>query len=266
MLPRVTQVTELHPVSNHATAGQVVLAKAVQRHNQTSTSSASPRVLLTGIADAAACELARSLSQSGCRLLLQAVEETAQVSRIIEQVEDSGHLLGYCVGSIDTAGHAMRFAADAAAAAGSLDLVVNFIALDAEQIAEAFEHPDRLEVCLCELLRAAISLTHVTANRMGLTWRDGVILNVASVDGLEVRHSELMMSLLRTPLSVATRRLAESWIDRNIRINAVAPSGRRWEPEARAAALTILLDDMRSGASATLSGCVFDLDLVSDRC
>lgn len=266
MLPRVAQVSEINGIGEDQELDRAVLFDEFDRRHARSQQIRGPRVLLTGVSDAAACELARSLADRGCRLVVQAPAMTSQVDRTIERLRATGRLVGSHVGPIEGAAQAMQFTADAAAAAGSLDLAVNFVSIDLADVVDALQDADTLEDRLWELFETVVSASHVAANRMGLTWRDGLILNVVSSSGEARVDGHLLHSLLCTPLAVVTRRLSERWAHQSVRINAVAPLASRLDEIAGCRALQTIVDELRSGRATGLTGLVFDLEMASAAC
>jgi NAD(P)-dependent dehydrogenase (short-subunit alcohol dehydrogenase family) len=120
------------------------------------------------------------------------------------------------------------------------------------------EDVDRLIAAQLEL---PLLLSRIAANRMSVTWTQGLILNVATLAGRPGGARRAFATVAKSTLVDMTRAQAEEWAGRGIRFNAVAPETALAEPgprltgEADVASLALYL---ASKQGKTLSGCVFE--------
>lgn len=222
------------------------------------------RVLLTGLQDEAGRGLLRRLADRNCKLIVQTPAESAEIAGLVEDLQAAGTEVSAYYGAIDYAAAAMRFTADAAIMQGSLDLVVNFVSLRAADMAEIAENGGGFEDVVEPGLAAAVHGSRVAANRMGLTWRNGLVVNVLSVDSSAGgAYGALLAGLARTALAMCTQSLAERWAEDGIRINAITPPAAEMSTHD---AISDIVFGLLDGDAAHMSGCVFDPDLAHAAC
>jgi len=124
--------------------------------------------------------------------------------------------------------------------------------------AASVEDIDRLIAAQLEL---PLVVSRIAANRMSVTWTQGLILNVATLAGRPGGTRQAFATLAKSTLVDMTRAQAEEWAGRGIRINAVAPETALGEPGARLygeADVASLALYLASDKAKTLSGCVFE--------
>lgn len=155
----------------------------------------------------------------------------------------------------------MRFAQTAARTFSGLDAVVNLVQFDASASAlDATGHD--LEDTIARQMQYACVITRIAANRMRLTWSEGLILNIMTCSPPRSDAEAAKLAIARTMLASMTRTEAREWSDQAIRINAVAPScdvqdtSGCLSSEPDIAALAMFLASPRG---RDLSGLVFDL-------
>ncbi|MEO1694080.1 MAG: SDR family NAD(P)-dependent oxidoreductase, partial [Pseudomonadota bacterium] len=135
---------------------------------------AGARVLLTGIAGETGAVLATHFAGQGSRMLVETNDELPLAAAVTTSSATVIHLRR----TSDAASASARTTAQTAAKTfGSIDVAVNFVAMPQGPWPD-IAAPDDLEDLIAERLSAAIVATQVTANRMGLTWTPGVIVNV----------------------------------------------------------------------------------------
>lgn len=220
------------------------------------------RVLVTGVRDAHGVALCRSIGDCGAKLAIQADHVDGPLSDLIDELEQRDQLAGANIGAIHEAGPAMCLTAEAAKVQGSLDLVVNFVDISAETVLAGLSDGAALDDVLWDELSAALSISQVAANRMGLMWSRGLVVNVLRVNGEAAAQQMLIGALSRAGLAAATRGLAQAWAEAGVRINAIADEG---EGDDGNGLLTILFD-LIDGAGRDLSGCVFEAGLAPSHC
>ncbi len=125
-----------------------------------------------------------------------------------------------------------------------------------------------IEDRLAATLGRPLKLTQVVANRMQITWKEGLILNIVTQPAAASPAASHLGRMARTALAGLTRREAARWADKAVRINAVVPAGDdhcephsgepslRSEPEIARVAL-----HLASRKGKTLCGLVFDAAL-----
>lgn len=181
------------------------------------------RVLVTGVRGRCGADLVQAFAHQGARVLVQISDDTLRVDDLAEGA--SGTVLEVSGG--DTTGDdpaaATRLAQRAATTMGALDVAVNVIPFASLQDASVATADD-LEDVLARRLSAALQSTAVIANRMGLTWTSGLVLNVLTFadSEAEVAAADPMLKLLlRDALALTTRLEAQRWAEQDIRINGI---------------------------------------------
>jgi 3-oxoacyl-[acyl-carrier protein] reductase len=217
------------------------------------------RVLLTGVTRRAGVDIARAFGERRARVILQFAEASAAMQATAEVVAPEA-LEMRVYGPVGGGATAVRFAKSAVQAFGGLDAVINMVPLETAALdpAATLEDVERLIAAQLEL---PLLLSRIAANRMSVTWTQGLILNVATLAGRAGGARRAFAMLARSTLADMTRRQAEEWAGRGIRFNAVAPEtalsvpGPRLTGEADVASLALYL---ASEQGKTLSGCVFE--------
>ena len=135
---------------------------------------------------------------------------------------------------------------------------------------------DEIEVAVSETLRTACLTTRIAANRMSLTWTEGLILNAILGPAPRDRADAAFNSILGQALANMTRTEAATWAPKGIRINAIgrraagglgsdcakAGAAKGLSSEADIAALALHLASKRG---RSLSGHMFNADGVATR-
>jgi 3-oxoacyl-[acyl-carrier protein] reductase len=217
------------------------------------------RVLITGVTRRAGVDIARAFAERRARVILQFSEASAAMQAAAEVVAPEA-LEMRVYGPVAEGAATVRFAKSAVQAFGGLDTVINMVPLESAALdpAATLEDVDRLIAAQLEL---PLLLSRIAANRMSVTWTQGLILNVATLAGRASGARRAFATLAKSTLVDLTRRQAEEWAGRGIRFNAVAPQTALAEPgprltgEADVASLTLYL---ASKQGKTLSGCVFE--------
>ncbi|MEO1651014.1 MAG: SDR family oxidoreductase, partial [Pseudomonadota bacterium] len=184
------------------------------------------RVLVTGLSAASGASIVAALAEQGARLLVETTEPNDRLSDFVGT--STGGAIEITRGTGSASDRVRETTQAAARTFGSLDVVINLVpALDLTDV--VITDPDELEVLMADQFAAAITATQVAANRIGLTWRPGVIVNVLSVEASESPEAPgssdpvqtILSMLVRDTLAHVTRREAERWADQGVRINAV---------------------------------------------
>lgn len=206
------------------------------------------------------CELegARIVISGGspeCRDI--AVNAFSDQNAVVSLIDDA-----FCAESPSAAVAARLHAQELSRDHGTVDAAINFIQLSDTLFAEV-EDLDDLETVIAGAFEAAFSATDVYANRMGLTWRNGVILNVLEPPPETLRAHPLLLGLTRSALAAATRQEAERRGGHGVRVNAVIAHSLDVDDTCAfdgcaLDTLASILMFAASDASAGLSGVTFD--------
>jgi 3-oxoacyl-[acyl-carrier protein] reductase len=217
------------------------------------------RVLVTGVTRRSGIDIARAFAERKARVVLQLAEASAPTQAVAEAVAPDA-LETKVYGPVAAGEDAVAFAKRAVQAFGGLDAVINLIPLEIAHIAAAatMEDVGRLIAARLEL---PLTIARIAANRMSLTWTQGLVLNVATLTGRPGGARQAFAMLAKSSLIDMTRAQAEEWAARGIRFNAVAPQTAQVDPgprltgEADVASLALYL---ASDKGKALSGCVFE--------
>jgi NAD(P)-dependent dehydrogenase (short-subunit alcohol dehydrogenase family) len=221
------------------------------------------RVLITGVTRRSGIDIARAFAERKGRVIVQFAEASAAMQAAAEIVVPDA-LETKVYGPVGERGEAVRFAKSAVQAFGGLDAVVNMVPLETAHLdpAATMEDVDRLIAARLEL---PLLVSRIIANRMSVTWAQGLILNVATLTGRPGGARRSFAMLAKSTLVDMSRAQAEEWAGRGVRFNAVAPETMLGEPgfepgprlcgEADVASLALYL---ASDQGKSLSGCVFE--------
>ena len=229
---------------------------------------AGARVLVTGVQATRGVDLVRAFGDHGCRMVLQIPEISQEIDALLGHVAQTALDIHVHHDPIDTAEDAVRFAQSAAKYFGGFDIVVNLIAFDTGDLSSATSVGE-LEDLIAERFQAAARTTGVAANRMGLTWTHGSVLNILRISEPRSDAEAAVAGLARAALQALTRGEAAKWADQSVRINGVAPRAVigakalsvadddcvRSEPDVAALALYLASQDGDS-----LTGLIFDAE------
>ncbi|MCB1509784.1 MAG: SDR family oxidoreductase [Hyphomicrobiaceae bacterium] len=227
---------------------------------------AGARVLITGVGSTCGVDLVRAFADHGCRLVLQVPDPTPEADALLGIVAETALDVRVHHDPVLQASEAIRFAQTAAKTFGGLDAVVNLISIERADIA-GLGTLEEIEDMLSVRLQAAARATHVSANRMGLVWSNGSVLNVLRMPAPKTASEAAITGIARTALAAMTRQEAQRWAEQGIRINAIAPTvvggvaarlydeRIRTEPEIAAVALYLA-----SNEGAQLTGHILDFD------
>lgn len=217
------------------------------------------RVLITGVTRRSGVDIARAFAERRARIVLQFAEASAAMRAAAEIVAPEA-LETKVYGPVGEGAEAVRFAKCAVQAFGGLDAIVNMVPLEAARLDPAATAGD-LDRLIAAQLEVPLLVSRIVANRMSVTWTQGLILNVATLTGRPGGARQAFATLAKSTLVDMTRAQAEEWAGRGIRFNAIAPETMLGEPgprltgEADVASLALYL---ASEQGKTLSGCVFE--------
>jgi len=230
---------------------------------------AGVRVLISGLTPDIGVDLARAFADHKCRIVLQSPEESPTMAAVATLIAETASETQLYTQPLDDAHDAVRFAQGPAQCLGNLDIAINLIHVTRGDLAGR-RTLDDIEALVSQKLLAPTLMTRVIANRMRLTLTEGLILNIALTDAPTSDADAALCGILRSTLATVTRREAQEWAGKGIRINAVGPRGMMDQAEGGAclssgpdvAALALYLAG-RKGRQ--LSGHVFDAEGIADR-
>lgn len=221
---------------------------------------AGKRVLIAGISASLGVDIVRAFAEHRTRLVLQ-FEDMSEPAQAIAEVAAPSALEIRAFGPIErTSEAAAKFAHTAVKAFGGLDVAINLVPLRMARAPSAAASTCDVERLLAEQLLATTLITRIAANRMGLLWRDGLVLNIAALAARLQGRALAFAALIKAAMMHMTRTQAEAWAGQAIRCNAIAPptawpGERVGEPEVAALALYLASDRGRE-----LSGHVFEAE------
>lgn len=228
---------------------------------------AGARVLITGLESGHGVDIARAFAEQGCRLVLQTPALDTMLEVLLETlVRDAGGV-HITEGEIRDETAALKCAQSAVGVYGGIDVVINLARLDEKGLAEDATSID-IEDRLAATLGGPLLITRVIANRMQLTWREGLILNIVTQRAPDTKAAAQLGRVANAALAALTKREAQRWAEGAVRVNAIVPAvndscapgaiepGLHSEPEIATLALRLA-----SNKGKTLSGLVFDADL-----
>ncbi len=228
---------------------------------------AGARVLITGLESGHGVDIARAFAEAGCRIVLQVPELDKPLEILLETLARDAQEVNLTEGPIRDETAALKCAQSAAGVYGGLDAVINLARLDDTGLRpDASE--EEVENRLVATLGGPLLITRVIAARMHLTWREGLILNIVTQSAPTTPAAESLGRIARTALAALTRREAERWAEKAVRVNAIVPAtdssagdgdiASELHSESEIAALALRLCGPKA---KTLSGMMFDAAL-----
>ena len=221
---------------------------------------AGKRVLLTGVRRGCGVDIARAFADHRARLAVQFAETGPAMDAVAEVVAPAA-LEMQAYGPVGAgADKAAELARSAVQAFGGLDVVVNIVPLETAHLDPAAT-PGDVDRLIAAQLELPLLISKIAANRMSVTWTQGLVLNVATLWGRPGGARQAFATLAKSTLVDMTRAQAEEWAGRGIRFNAIAPQtlpagpGPNLSGEADVASVALYLASEHGKA---LSGCVFE--------
>lgn len=223
---------------------------------------AGKRVLITGLSASCGVDIARAFADHKARLILQFEEMNERTQAIAEIVAPSA-LEIKAFGPVACEAEAVaQLARGVMQAFGGLDAVVNLVPLAPAELGTAASI-DEIERRIAQRLLLPCLIAKIAANRMALSYIDGLILNVALLTPPIKGPAQAFACVAKAALAAMTRAQAEEWAGKAIRFNAIAPQAAdapaapslAGEPDVAALALYLA-----SGRGKALSGHVFEAE------
>jgi 3-oxoacyl-[acyl-carrier protein] reductase len=222
---------------------------------------AGKRVLVTGLSSRCGVDVARAFADHKVRLILQ-FAETSDEAHAIAEIAAPFALDIRAFGPVaPEAREVAQFARSVMQAFGGLDAVINLVTLAPADVGTA--SLDEIERRVVERLLLPCLIAKIAANRMALSYIEGLILNVAMLTPPLHGPARAFACVAKTALAAMTRTLAQEWSDKAIRFNAITPetADPRAQPrlagEPEVAELALYL---ASGRGQAFSGQVFEAE------
>jgi NAD(P)-dependent dehydrogenase (short-subunit alcohol dehydrogenase family) len=176
--------------------------------------------LVTGASSGLGERFARVLDAAGARVVLTG----RRVERLEAVAADLAHDPVVVAGDLGRPGGPEQVVADALAAAGRLDVVVNNAGVS-ESMPALEETTEVFERVLAVNLTAGFAVVRDAARAMVAAGHGGSIVHVSSIYGLVGIGSipQAAYSASKGALNAITRELAVQWARHGIRVNALAP-------------------------------------------
>lgn len=227
---------------------------------------AGSRIVVTGLTRELGVDLARAFAERHGRLIVQSAEQSPEIVEIAAMLAERAPEFQLFDTAFDGNSAPTRFIQTASTSLGGVDTMINLVTLSPEDLADRATL-EEIEDLVVAKLSAMRELTEVAANRMALTWSNGMILNIVACPAPCDAREALLCGIVRTALAAMTVDLARRWSTEEIRINAIGPkttveSGATVTSEADLAALALYL---ASRKGRQLTGQVFDAEGVSRR-
>jgi len=223
---------------------------------------AGKRVLITGLSASCGVDIARAFADHKARLILQFAEmsdETQAIAEIAAPTALDIKVFGPIAAEADSVA---QFARSVMQAFGGLDAVINLVPLAPAELGTAASVGE-IERRIAARLLLPCLIAKIAANRMALSYIEGLILNVALLTLPSKGPAQAFACVAKAALTTMTRAQAEEWAGKAIRFNAIAPQtvAPRAEPslagEPEVAELALFL---ASGRGKALSGHVFEAE------
>ena len=235
---------------------------------------AGKRILITGVSRKIGVELVTALADHQARLIINYADDCAEMQALSELITPVARDVRVYNDALATADDVARFTRTAAQIYGGLDAVVNFLALPANEIAPSADFDD-VERYVSDKLLAPSLISTISANRMALTWSEGIVLNVVVMESgsgqKNASNADIAIAgVIKAALTAMTRKQSQEWAKQGIRINAVTPrvvnngeapagetNGETLSSDTDIAALALYLISKRG---AKLTGHIFDAE------
>ncbi len=180
------------------------------------------RVLITGLSPTCGIDVTRSFAEHGCRLILQFPDPCPETDALLQMTAEHAADVSAHHDSIADAEKAIRFTQKAVRVYGGIDTVINFISISRYDLKTAVTL-EQIETLFRDRLQTASHATRVAANRMGVTWTNGSILNVMRLPSPTSAAEAALAGMARAALAAMTTSEARNWAEHAVRINAIAP-------------------------------------------
>lgn len=224
------------------------------------------RVLITGLSHKNGVDVARAFAEHKSRLVIQSADTSPEFAALVPVLAEDAQDMQLYNETVTSSQAAVRLAQNAAQVLGGLDVVINLVSVTRDAVT-GLKTLEEIENLASQKLLAPTLITQVIANRMRVTWSEGLILNVVEMPLPESAEEAAIAGVLRAALTSITEAEAKKWADDAIRVNAVGPrallrtatDGACLSGDPEIASLALYL---ASKYGRKLTGHVFDAELV----
>ena len=187
---------------------------------------AGGRALITGGDSGIGRAVAVAFAKEGADVAIAYLEEQEDAEPPAALVEAEGRACHLYPGDLADPAHCRTVVAEAAAAMGGLEIVVNNVGTQqpVDDFAELDDEQWRRTFAV-----NIDSFFHVTKAALPHLPRGGAVINTASINGLRGNKTLIDYSATKGAVIALTYSLAQALSDRGIRVNCVAP-GPVWTP------------------------------------
>ena len=225
------------------------------------------RVLITGLSHRLGVDVARAFAEHKTRLVIQSADTSPEFAALVPLLANDAQDMQLYNEAINPGDGGVRLAQKAAEVLGGLDVVINLVSVSHEDMMGRRSFDD-LEDLVSDKLLAPTLITRVVANRMRVTWSEGLILNVVQMPAPKTAEQAAIAGVLRAALTAMTQDQSKKWADEAIRVNAIGPralvktptDGACLSGDAEIASLALYL---ASKHGRRLTGQVFDVEAVT---
>lgn len=230
---------------------------------------AGARVVITGFTSSVGVEIAEAFAHRKARLIISTPENSARMTTKKNKLLKKAAEVEILDTSKSFKERPAHFAQRVARTFGSIDMLVNLITLTREECLKKRDL-NQIEDLIVQKFSAPREITEVTANRMALTWSEGMILNALVMFTPQSAEEAAITGLMKSTLAAMTQDQATRWASSAVRINAIGPkatvfdtmSGACLTSESDLAALALFL---ASRKGRNLTGHIFDAEAVARR-
>jgi NAD(P)-dependent dehydrogenase (short-subunit alcohol dehydrogenase family) len=184
-------------------------------------SLAGKTVLVTGASRGIGRAIVEACSASGADIVLGA-RNPSDVEDLIREIKSSGRRAMAVAINLPDIAAARRSVAEAHAAMGRIDVLVNNVGIGPENLAENVTEQD-FDLTLDVNLKGTFFVTQAVAKLMKEDG-GGRIINISSQAGSVALRGESIYCMTKAAINHLTRCLAAEWAQYKINVNSVAPT------------------------------------------
>tara|TARA_R110000787_G_scaffold55978_10_gene129025 strand:+ start:507 stop:1283 length:777 start_codon:yes stop_codon:yes gene_type:complete len=183
------------------------------------------KALITGGSRGLGLQIAEALGESGCHVIL-AARKQPELEQAVRGLADQSISADYIVADLGTPEGVAKLGDEVTAQHGMIDILVNNAGATWGEPAETHSIEGWNKVINLNVTGLFL-LTQKIARESFFPKGKGVILNVASIEGLQGHHPRqpgtIAYNAAKGAVVNMTRALAAEWGQHNIRVNALAP-------------------------------------------
>jgi len=183
-------------------------------------------VFIAGGAGAIGAEMARACADYGAKVAVADLSPEA-AGQVAQELSDGGAAATSVAVNITDADSTAQAVAEAEAALGPLDVMINAVGTQSDQPAEDYTL-DAWDRVMDLNLRGAFILSQAAARAMIAQKKGGSIIHVTSVrSALGIRSGYAAYCASKGGLAILIKQLATEWAKYDIRVNGIAPTFTR---------------------------------------